>query len=431
MPRQPDSTDVDAMVLNPAFGAGHGGNTPEEVGILRCANCNAKLQFCTCNVRRSTMDMATAGGRKKSNAASVAISGNEGGRPKKSTPHKATDPAKSGASTGHSGTNDTIIDIDTDIGHSATNRPGGGHNQLNLMGNFSSDCFNSLIDEATGLLTMFTVYRTFSPKKLFLVAGAVYGFNVFIRFCIGMYSLISPPKGSHLARDKNSERIFCTTWLRVVAGIILIMLEPVSGIWLLNSAFKPKPPLTKQEEKDLADSEQKATDVANNAKALIEVAQKKIYDLSRLNNKERAAETTERAKQDLAVVELEVTHLKLLAAFTPAQSKARMISAAVEVRKRKFELARARMKGTETVEVQMALFEDVPEIGVAVAFVVMGGLANATQSDVSLFITSIVVSLFHALKCFWSFWKLRKTIQAAKLADTDTLETYESSSAKI
>ena len=33
-----------------------------------------------------------------------------------------------------------------------------GYAKLNLMGNFSNDSFNSLTDEATGILTMLTVY---------------------------------------------------------------------------------------------------------------------------------------------------------------------------------------------------------------------------------------------------------------------------------
>ena len=312
-----------------------------------------------------------------------------------------------------------------------------GHDELNLAGNFSSDCFNSLIDEATGLLTMFTVYKPFSPKKLFLVSGAVYGFNVLVRFCIGLDSLLRPPNGSRLARDEVTERIFCTTWLRVFTGMILIMLEPVSGIRLLNSAFEPEPPLSEKEKKELDDSKQNAINVESITQAKIEMANKKLKEESVLNQGgglEAAGvkaipddiRRAELAKQGLAVVEMEVAYLKKVAPLTQAESDAKMINAAVEVRTRKFELERARMKGTETVELQMAIFEDVPEIGVAVAFVAMGGLVNSTQSDVSLFITSLVVSLFHALKCFWSFWKLRKTIRAAKRADTGQLNTYES-----
>lgn len=46
---------------------GHALTTPLPT-VLRCPQCNAKTQFCTCNVRRDTMEMARAGGRRKSDA---------------------------------------------------------------------------------------------------------------------------------------------------------------------------------------------------------------------------------------------------------------------------------------------------------------------------------------------------------------------------
>lgn len=44
-----------------------------------------------------------------------------------------------------------------------------GHDRLNLAGNFANDSFNSLADEATGVLTMVTVYYDFD-KPLFWAA---------------------------------------------------------------------------------------------------------------------------------------------------------------------------------------------------------------------------------------------------------------------
>lgn len=300
-----------------------------------------------------------------------------------------------------------------------------GHDELNLMGNFGSDCFNSLIDEATGLLTMLTVYRPFD-KKLFHAAAGVYGFNVLVRFGIGMNVLLRPPTGSRLARDTESERIFCGTWLRVAAGTILIMLEPVSGIRLLNSAFEPEPALTKDKQTELEKAKQGAINVESVTKAMIEETTQKMKEQPFVAaGDEKGQAKAKLVKLERAMVEKEVAHLKRVAPVTHAESDFKLGEAAVEVLKRKFELERARLKGTETVELQMAIFEDIPEIAVAMVFVAMDGLANATNSDVSLFVTSLVVSLFHALKCFWSFWKLRKTIEAAKLADKGKLKTHE------
>lgn len=64
MSSRPNSTDVDAMVSNPAYRA----DANDDAGILHCSKCNSKLQFCVCGVRRSTLDMANAGGRRTSNA---------------------------------------------------------------------------------------------------------------------------------------------------------------------------------------------------------------------------------------------------------------------------------------------------------------------------------------------------------------------------
>ena len=64
MPSRPNSTNVDAMVSNRAYRA----DANDDAGILRCSKCNSKLQFCVCGVRRGTLDMANAGGRRTSNA---------------------------------------------------------------------------------------------------------------------------------------------------------------------------------------------------------------------------------------------------------------------------------------------------------------------------------------------------------------------------
>ena len=56
---------------------------------------------------------------------------------------------------------------------------------------------------------------------------------------------------------------------------------------------------------------------------------------------------------------------------------------------------------TELVELVMAVFEDIPELALAITFAAKGGLNGSSQADISLFVTSQVISLFHAAKCFW------------------------------
>ena len=71
----------------------------------------------------------------------------------------------------------------------------------------------------------------------------VYGFNVLWRLMLGLrtvYMWLSGRSGSELDTDK-----WCRT--RMVLGIILMMFEPVSGNFLLNSAFRPAPDADKAE----------------------------------------------------------------------------------------------------------------------------------------------------------------------------------------
>lgn len=76
----------------------------------------------------------------------------------------------------------------------------------------------------------------------------------------------------------------------------------------------------------------------------------------------------------------------------------------------------SRLRATEAVEVMMACLEDLPELGLAVIFIALGGLEGAEESDISLFATSALVSLFHAGKCGWSKWKHSQIIDIAKAA---------------
>lgn len=68
------------------------------------------------------------------------------------------------------------------------------NDQLNLKGNFTSDVFNSAIDEATGLLTMVTVYsKKAAYASIFWAAVGIYSFNVLLRLLIGLNELLNPP----------------------------------------------------------------------------------------------------------------------------------------------------------------------------------------------------------------------------------------------
>ena len=68
------------------------------------------------------------------------------------------------------------------------------NDQLNLKGNFTSDVFNSAIDEATGLLTMVTVYsKKAAYASIFWAAVGIYSVNVLLRLLIGLNELLNPP----------------------------------------------------------------------------------------------------------------------------------------------------------------------------------------------------------------------------------------------
>lgn len=126
---------------------------------------------------------------------------------------------------------------------------------------------------------------------------------------------------------------------------------------------------------------------------------------------------------ELDVIKKEDTYLQLLASVTDTLTELDFVEYEIDNQAGKFTLERKKMKGTELVEIVMALFEDLPELAIGISFAASGGLAEASQSDISLFVTSQVVSLFHAAKCIWSFWTLRKVIREAKLAKSEKVDT--------
>lgn len=302
-----------------------------------------------------------------------------------------------------------------------------GHDRLNLAGNFANDSFNSLADEATGVLTMVTVYYDFD-KPLFWAAFSILMVNIFIRIVLSLYTIISPAPGTQLARRSG-----WTTWLRLICGFLLMMVEPVAGIRLLGSAYEPSPPMTPGQLEDLMDAKLNALNVAvkaaaktaeaNKKVAAAQAAEKKVADMPE-SNRAVARGMSSATMQEVEAVKLEIEYLEMQAPLIQEESDFKVIIAELELLERKFSIERKQLAGTETVEVMMTVFEDLPELVVGFVFVAKGGLAQASPADVSLFITSIGISIFHAVKCVWSFWKLRSIIKQAKLADSKLLNTY-------
>lgn len=315
-----------------------------------------------------------------------------------------------------------------------------GHNKLNLKGNFSNDSFNSLMDETTGLLTLFTVYEQFreTDERIYYAAITIYATNVFIRLVIGLSRVFSPALGTQLIRGDDGS-IGCKTWLRVIAGMLLIILEPVAGVRLLDSAYEPAPPLTQAERDELEATKVRAINVEVETAAKIKEANDKAtkaatettkFKETEFNTSELVAakalykRLADSRKHEVEVVTQEAAYLKASSLLTQEQTDLQFIQADVDMQERTFRLEQKKLKGTELVEVVMAVFEDIPEIAVGITFAAMDGLKQASDADTSLFVTSQVVSLFHAAKCFWSFWTLKTVIRDAKLAEEAKVDTH-------
>lgn len=315
-----------------------------------------------------------------------------------------------------------------------------GHNKLNLKGNFSNDSFNSLMDETTGLLTLFTVYEQFreTDERIYYAAITIYVTNVFIRLVIGLSRVFSPALGTQLIRGDDGS-IGCKTWLRVIAGMLLIILEPVAGVRLLDSAYEPAPPLTQAERDELEATKVRAINVEVEMAAKIKEANDKATKAATETTKFKETEfnaselvaakalykrLADSRKHEVEVVTQEAAYLKASSLLTQEQTDLQFIQADVDMQERTFRLEQKKLKGTELVEVVMAVFEDIPEIAVGITFAARGGLKQASDADTSLFVTSQVVSLFHAAKCFWSFWTLKTVIRDAKLAEEAKVDTH-------
>lgn len=254
----------------------------------------------------------------------------------------------------------------------------------------------------------------------------------------------------HIISRKNMRWM----WLRLVAGIFLIMVEPVSGIRLINSYFEAEDALTMDERAQNDKARDDATNVhernketkkaaAAKLKAAKKAAKIAAKEANSMNahgvgfkplelfgvfcESEAAAEKElQKAKETNCVKEVEVTkkenafHKKnadLLVRLSDYKSQKANVTEHV----RNFALDRKKLNGAEMVEVAMAAFEDIPELILGLIFFAKGGLAESSDADISLFVTSMVVSIFHASKCFWTWHTLRSIIRESKLASDDTL----------
>ena len=94
-----------------------------------------------------------------------------------------------------------------------------------------SDVFTSFIDEASGLQSAFTVYYAFD-KGLFWAAMIVYAVNVAGRLVLGLLVLFRIP---------DEERVVDGMAHRRALGLLLMLIEPVSGNKLLESTLEAKP----------------------------------------------------------------------------------------------------------------------------------------------------------------------------------------------
>lgn len=231
------------------------------------------------------------------------------------------------------------------------------------------------------------------------------------------------------------------------------MVEPVSGIHLINSAFEPAPAMT---EKQKADTQKKRDDAINvvmrnkerkraAAKKLKEAKKdakkaakkvlkasisehfkpRKVFGVTCKTEEQAEAELkkqmAENSEKENEVTRLENSFNKKYARLIVTLSDYSLQKANVIVHGRNFALDRKKLRGAEKVELVMAACEDIPEIVLGIVFWAKGGLAGSTDADVSLFVTSMVVSLFHALKCFWAYYQLMEIIIDSKMEENAEL----------
>lgn len=299
------------------------------------------------------------------------------------------------------------------------------HDELDARGNLTSDSFTSLMDEATGLLTMLTVYQSYSAETgsmIFTASYIIYSINVTVRLLVGLWSLLSPPKGVRWIKGPGGTTSNRTIFTAVLS-ILVVMVEPVFGIRLVSSVHELEEPLTEAEREGLMQAKADADDSEIDARGKVTEAEEKAA----------AAESEASAlgfdsgvtQKMLDVSAKEVDLLKDEAAVTSEvallardEADETILEAELEVVARQLRLDVARLRAAERVEIIMALFEDVPELVLALWFITSDdAIDGSSSSDIGLFITNAAVSIFHASKCLWSWYQHRKLIRAALRGD--------------
>lgn len=163
-----------------------------------------------------------------------------------------------------------------------------GHDELDACGNLCSDSFTSAMDEVTGLLTLFLVYDTEEYRNLYVASLTVYLANVLFRFVISLYATCFQPGGVQLKRkDRESQHVSLWTYFRLILGILVILVEPVSGIRLINSVFEAATALTEEERRRLID-------------ARVAAKKSEIDAIAKKSQAERIAKFTETWIEDMA-----------------------------------------------------------------------------------------------------------------------------------
>lgn len=329
------------------------------------------------------------------------------------------------------------------------------HAGLDATGNFCSDSFTSFMDEVTGIVTMVTVYQK-ENQVLYKAALVVYGINIFVRLLVGLRALLFPPHGVQF-KGTDKGRVSCTTVFKMIGSILLVMLEPVAGIRLINSAHEPSPALTEEDRQNLLNKKSQADNAENDAAARFaeavekeKAARQKAKSSATQMEKGTAntendvfgfgAESIEEASQKLfnamaditsrekKIIEMEAKVAIAEAPILRDESNVVLAHAEMSRAKRQLRLEITQLGHTEQIELVMALFEDLPELVLSAVFLGIGGIDGASGSDVSLFATSAFVSFFHAAKCMWSWHQHRGLIRRAETGhvgrDIDTHGGY-------
>jgi hypothetical protein len=125
-------------------------------------------------------------------------------------------------------------------------------------------------------------------------------------------------------------------------------------------------------------------------------------------------------EKEVKLIQAEVIIKQLQAQSMIQRASEAFLAAELKQEQRKLRRDIKELRMNEMVEILMAVFEDLPELILGIVFIALGGLSTvASESDandatastsgaeISLFVTSEIVSLFHASKCLWSWYKNR------------------------